>query len=493
MKSVSQKKNRGRRTKRSQRKPDADPPFISPAELPRLDPRWNKRWIERYRQACSKSTDAPPDYHRAGALSILASVLGAHQWLRPTTGAPQGTRPNLYTCLVGPSSQFRKSTCVRIARTMTFNISPECVLPNDFSPEALVAELGRRDGRGSILFLPEFAGLIKKTRGSSYHASTQELLSDVYDQMPQQLIRRTAKGSVRADQPHLSMLMATTPQSMEAFARRDDLETGLLARIQFVAPKNKLKRIPFARFDPSDEEVLWDLENELRWKKSLLFERSASKLNDGSGPKDGYAYAHWDISANGFEMLEKYEEALERRMNANPQFSQWYARSFWFAVKIATLVAATDRTRITFTRKDILAARAAQAGNLKRAQWISETTFRGELLEPRYIHEKGGIIHVADVAYAIRLVERLRPGAETVLGRLELTDRERKTQRALDVIKQAGKNGISRTEMTKRNWLDPRDMDHIEETLLDRGQIAYEMVGKGKKQARVYKVIKSDD
>ncbi len=246
-------------------------PFVDDGRLRVLDPEYERRWPERYTRAAAAVTDAPPDYHRAIALVILATVIGPFHALEPITGSPRGLRANLFMVLLGPSSRYRKSTALNIGKQVIAAIDRGAMLPGDFSPQALVARLSPRDGRGAVLVLPELMGLMKQTRSQmGFHANTQELLMELHDGDPQAMARRGKGASVQVDDPHLSFLAATTPTAFGLFGRSADLDIGLFARMQIVAPTKRPDRMAIAHLTGRERNALREVTRSLRSRRHSL-------------------------------------------------------------------------------------------------------------------------------------------------------------------------------------------------------------------------------
>src|SRR5690606_28183816 len=69
--------------------------------------------LARYLDVFGPTTDAPYQYHVFSAFALMASLLGRRVWVRDGAGK---LYPNLFVLLLGPSSLYRKSTCIGIAQ-----------------------------------------------------------------------------------------------------------------------------------------------------------------------------------------------------------------------------------------------------------------------------------------------------------------------------------------------------------------------------------------
>src|SRR5690349_20274974 len=79
--------------------------------LPRL-PKAVWRWpFNEYWEAVKDSTEAPAEFHLASLLLALGAVIGRRAYIV----SPTPIYPNLYVCLVGSTSDDRKSTAADLA------------------------------------------------------------------------------------------------------------------------------------------------------------------------------------------------------------------------------------------------------------------------------------------------------------------------------------------------------------------------------------------
>lgn len=98
--------------------------------------------LDDYERLWLETTDAPRIYHVAAGLAVIASTVENRVYL-PFGG--ERLYPNVWALILGPSSFFRKSTCIAKARKTIQRAQPDALLPDEFSREAL----------GSVLKLVE--------------------------------------------------------------------------------------------------------------------------------------------------------------------------------------------------------------------------------------------------------------------------------------------------------------------------------------------------
>src|SRR5262245_61869259 len=105
--------------------------------------------LQQYVDVFGPTTDAPVQSHLFGGFALMAAALGRKVYLRD--GAAK-LFPNLFVLLLGPSSLYRKSTCVGNAQDSARELegvpeihdartppgSERLLLPNQFTPESLL-------------------------------------------------------------------------------------------------------------------------------------------------------------------------------------------------------------------------------------------------------------------------------------------------------------------------------------------------------------------
>lgn len=239
----------------------------------------SQNFIKDYRAWGSGLTDAPPMYHYMGAISAISTVLGNQVWVQYGS---QKLYPNLYILLLGPSSAYRKTTSINMAKKIVAKVNPDKILPNEFSYEALLDILSRRP-QGTFYY-SEFhtlAGLLSK----DYMAGTKAFLADIYDSPP--VYERKTKGyEIKLENPCLSILSASTQAWFLKGLQEEDFMSGFLARFVILSEMEKLKSIAWPRGSDTVQEN--DLVRQLKAISELKGEMNVSTqvkmqfiLNDG--------------------------------------------------------------------------------------------------------------------------------------------------------------------------------------------------------------------
>jgi hypothetical protein len=134
---------------------------------------------------------------------------------------------------VGPSSFYRKSTCITKARRTIARLSEgdqqSILLPDEFSREAFLKRLSER--WQGLLTYSEFSGALA-TFGRDYMAGTKELLSDLYD-CPETYVRMIGSQTWTLKHVCLSIFAASQTDWFLEKLKAGDLRGGFLARFSY--------------------------------------------------------------------------------------------------------------------------------------------------------------------------------------------------------------------------------------------------------------------
>lgn len=189
-------------------------------------------WIDDYvRYAQSISPMTPPLFHQSAGLWLGSAAIAR----RLAVPLPHDNAfPNLSVLWVAPTTIFRKSTALNVARRLVANAFPHLLLPQEMTPEALQSDLGgqpptKLDGLPEMeqarwrqsrdfaaqraLAYDELSGLLAAA-GRDYAAGLIETLLRLID-CEEHFVRSTrSQGRVAIQNAYLSILGASTPRAM---------------------------------------------------------------------------------------------------------------------------------------------------------------------------------------------------------------------------------------------------------------------------------------
>jgi hypothetical protein len=260
-------------------------------------------------------TDAPPQYHLGVGITLAATCLGTRVYI------PFGHKkiyPNIWAMIIGKTSFFRKSTCLRLGRKVLWNVDPELVYPTEFSPESLVEILAKRPQ--GVFAYPEFS-LLLEMMDRSYMIGLKPLLTDLFD-CPEVYIKKLKYAIHEVKDPCISIMSASTLDWLEKSLRESDLHGGFMQRFIYLVATKKDRRVVIP---PAPDRIL----------KSKVID-GFSELRKTEGPfvldeAGRNIYSDW---------LRKFEDECQVGINSSI-LSGFYTRLEDYALKIALIYEVT--------------------------------------------------------------------------------------------------------------------------------------------------------
>lgn len=341
-------------------------------------------FLDIYTRYASEMTDSPHEFHLAVGLSVLSASLGNKVYFQ-AWGQP--VFPNVWSVILAPSGFFRKSTAMRIGLNLLGLEFRENILPNDFTKERLLENLGERPS--GIIPVWEF-GAILKSMGQDYNSGLKEMLTEIYDAPFYE--RQTRQGTAKIERPAVSILTASTIDWVIDRITAGDLNSGFLARFLYwpATQKNGWKGFN-CRVRPENLEYL------------QLF---LTNLRDLRGE------AIFDNTVK--EMYDAWLRCHEDEVNAQrlpPELQGFYTRIATYVLKFAVLyeVAMTQDLEIT---------PEAMSYGIKLAEYLKSHLVK--LMEDEIVTTRDG----KDLKMIRQIIER-EPGIDksTILRKSKLVAR----------------------------------------------------------------------
>lgn len=378
-------------------------------------------WVDDYVAYAAKRTDAPWNFHEALAFTALSVVVGRRAVLRLSTG---DVYPALWIIIVADSSLYRKSTAMDLMRAPVEALDRDLLSPNDFTPQRFVAILAEHDGRPLLFVRDEFSGFYDALNRLDFMAGLKETLLNVYDGRPFHREKMKPKKSRdggeppeeewRFDvrEPFLSIAVATTEERFSDVARVNDLHSGFLPRFGFELPPE----------EPSARKPISELTQEMEQEGTKLLDRLRHIRE---------APIHLACAQDVFERFDRYVADLEAEAGQAPDRNLVAivgARVSWMGLRVAMLLAVADGT------------------------------------------QRVGLPHLLR---GIELAERWRHNALRVLGGLAPSKFERSAARVVQLVGRK-ETGMSRRDVMRALKINRRDMDELQSTLEERGELMVE-------------------
>jgi hypothetical protein len=212
-------------------------------------------WVDLYvSHAAAISPMTPRRFHESAALWLASVAIARRLVLKMPFG---DVYPNLFIAWIAPTTLYRKSTGLNVARSLAGRVFPHLLAAQDTTPEAFLSDMAGREpsnfdklteqdkenwrqGRNYAAqkgwVLDEMSSLLVAS-GRDYNAGLTEALLRFYDCRPD--FRRSTRGQglIVVHNTCLSMIGASTPTAMARHLTAEKLWTiGWWPRFAVLTP-----------------------------------------------------------------------------------------------------------------------------------------------------------------------------------------------------------------------------------------------------------------
>jgi len=221
-------------------------------------------FLSQYIEHGQELTDAYPEYHFGAGLGLLS--LAANRNIRIWV-EPNPMYPNIWPLLLGQSTVSRKSTALNLARNVLENTDlADKVLPEDFSPEALVKAL---EDDAQVMFLKDEFGEFLAKRERSYQSGVAELMSHLYG-CPSSYDRQLRNEEFAIEDVYLTILGAGIPGQFAQYSSVADLESGFFPRLNIIWPERPKERKDIGIYKQETQHNIEALSGDLSMRYGFL-------------------------------------------------------------------------------------------------------------------------------------------------------------------------------------------------------------------------------
>jgi len=382
--------------------------------------------LDQYIEYAAQRTDAPREFHEAVGLAIMSGAVGRKIYLQASTGV---VYPALWVLLIADSTLYRKSTALDLGRELLEAVDEDALAPSDFTPQRFVAILAEHDGRPLAFFRDEVAGFWETLNRLDFMAGLKDVLLNVYDGRP--FRREKMKPPPKKEKnprgptddtpepewrfnirhPFLTMAVATTRDRFTQVAQLADLHNGFLPRHAFVVPPPRPhRRLPLRAMDSAIDGA----------RGALIKELTALARRGGEVAAGPQVWTRFNAYLEDLEA--EAQHAPDRNVVAIVG-----SRISWMALRVALLLATADQARM---------------------------------------------ISLPHLLRGILITEVWRHNAIDLLGALGTSRFEKRASRLAELVHAAG--AISRRDAMRAMKASKREMDDLQATLSDRGEIIVE-------------------
>jgi hypothetical protein len=299
-------------------------------------------WIEGYLKY-TENTEPARQFQLWSSMSVISSVLRRKTWL--SLGRIK-VYPNLYIVLVAPPGVARKSQSITFGLEFLTQISEISISADSITREALLDDL-EKSATESLMpdnkTLRHASMSIVSKEFESFLGQKKEnnrmivMLTDLFD-CPVGF-KHSTKHSGRnvIEAVYVTLIAATTPDSLASSLPSTAIGGGLTSRILFVWGDKKYKKVSRPITTPAELEL----------KEMLTQDLNYIAMIAGEYIMDRRTEQQWDDFYNG------YEEMSLKRICQDPSFDSFYSRKPMYILKVAICVAASKRQETVLKWEDI--------------------------------------------------------------------------------------------------------------------------------------------
>jgi hypothetical protein len=388
-----------------------------------------RTFIEDYIDWAGSLGDAAEQYHQAGALVILSSLLSGSVRLPTSFGT---VKPNLWFMILADTTLTRKSTAMDIAMDLLEEVDPSVILATDGSIEGLMTSLSTRPGQPSIFLRDEFSGLLEAITKKDYYAGMAETLTKLYDGKLQKRVLK--KEVIEVKDPTLILFAGGIKNKVCGLLTTEHVSSGFVPRFVFITAESDVDRVkplgpPTLRDTTGRDKILATMRGlrEFYFSEPRLYKNDEGRLV--------------------YEQPQPYEAELAPETWA--RYNDLERRMMQIALK-------SSQAEILTPTYDRLSKSA-----LKTAVLIAASRNRSA--------NHCVVVELIDLLVAIKYMEGWRAYTNEIINNVGLTHGENEFAKILRAI--VREPGVARSKLMQRYHLTARNADYIFATLEQRGQI----------------------
>ena len=294
-------------------------------------------WIQSYMD-WSDDTEPAKVFHLWTALTTISGDLQKKDSL---SLGRLNIYPNIYTVFVAEPGIARKSQAINMGLGIMRRIPSIHTSADSTTPQALLDDIqaaatsapgnqetalpdGRTQTHASMTIIAkEFETFLGQKKENN---KMLVMLTDLFDAQEIPFKYRTKhSGSNDIPSVYLSMLAATTPESLASSLPPTAIGGGLTSRMMFVWADKRAKKCSRPEKTPEIMALEEDLVHDLHL---ISIMDGAYEFTDSCGKR-------WD------DWYNAYEELDPRRVCKDPSFNGWYSRKPMYILKVATIIGAS--------------------------------------------------------------------------------------------------------------------------------------------------------
>jgi hypothetical protein len=184
--------------------------------------------ISTYNNMMNEVSESPTVYHTTTIIHTISAIMGRHFNIKQGSDT---IYPNLYSIIVAPSSEYKKTSSIKQFQSMLTDIDwLQYFVGSMGSPSGLLDHLtdDRYKTATAYLYYSEFGEMLQSMK-QTYMAGGQDILNDLFD-CPEVYAKKFKKEPYYVKKPCVSIMAATQLASLELCINELVLLSGLLPR-----------------------------------------------------------------------------------------------------------------------------------------------------------------------------------------------------------------------------------------------------------------------
>ena len=280
----------------------------------------NNHFISRLIEINKELTDAYPEYHFAGGLSLL-SLATKRKALANITPEPKYL--NIWILLLGMSTISRKSTAIKLCNIIIEMAGKDHILhAEEFSKEQFFTMVSNNSKRG--YWNDEYGDFLAMMR-KQYQLGLSGFLCRLYDS-PKSHRKELRDEEFEIENAFLPQFVATQPETFAKHSQEEDIDSGLYPRFLYMFPTRTKERKSITNID---DEVTEDQKKLATWFEEIYdyFLQRDSELK-------------FDFTDDALELHEDWASKVEKHIQESEnsrRLSIFFGRMQIYAFKLACL------------------------------------------------------------------------------------------------------------------------------------------------------------
>lgn len=211
-----------------------------------------KNWLVDFGRWTLPRSEAPETYIFWTGLFTLSSVLRRKVFIPKSLLGSWSVAPNLYILFIAPAGRARKSTTANYIEDLLDDIPNITRAPELVTKERLLDKLIKSNDASMCIVAPEFGEFIAKSGPSMFG-----FLTNMFDGKKNISEDTFTRGAGFAEKPCVTLLGATTPDSMVEMMPQNVIGGGFASRTVFIYEERvRRRKIWYDDVDQKEMELL---------------------------------------------------------------------------------------------------------------------------------------------------------------------------------------------------------------------------------------------